>query len=105
MTDCLFCKIAKGKIPAKVVYEDDTIIAFDDIAPKAPVHVLVVPKKHTEKYSVFLGETAQKIAKLKGVDQSGFRLIINQGADAGQEIVHLHMHLLGGKNLGPMICL
>lgn len=103
MNDCIFCKIASKQIPTNIVWESDDVIAFDDIHPKAPVHVLIVPKKHTESYDVFLGKAAQAVAKAKGVDQSGYRLIVNQGRDAGQEVNHFHMHLLGGESLGPMV--
>lgn len=103
MNDCIFCKIVKREVPAKIVHETDEIIAFDDIYPKTPVHTVIVPKKHTEKYDVFLGKFAQTVAKIKNVDKSGYRLIINQGPDAGQEVAHLHMHLLGGKPLGQII--
>lgn len=101
MNNCIFCKIARHEIPANIVWESDDIIAFDDIAPKAPVHVLLVPKQHNKR--VFMGDAAEAVAKLKKVDASGYRLIVNQGPDAGQEVDHLHMHLLGGKPLGPMI--
>jgi len=103
MSDCVFCKIIARAIPAKIVYEDDTVIAFDDINPRAPVHVVIAPKKHLEDYAVFLGKAACEVATKKSVDQSGYRLIINKGKDARQEIAHIHMHLLGGKNLGAMI--
>ncbi|MFY9484070.1 MAG: histidine triad nucleotide-binding protein [Patescibacteria group bacterium] len=103
MSECIFCKIIRQEIPAKIVWESDEILAFDDVNPQAPVHVLIVPKQHTETYTVFLGKTAAEVAKIKGVGESGYRLIVNQGSDAGQEIAHLHMHLLGGKKLGPMI--
>lgn len=88
-------------MPAKIVYEDDKIIGFDDINPKAPVHVLLIPKKHNAK--VFFGDAARAVAKAKNVSETGYRLIINRGSHAGQEVDHLHMHLLGGRPLGPMI--
>ncbi|MDD5146091.1 MAG: histidine triad nucleotide-binding protein [Candidatus Pacebacteria bacterium] len=109
MKDCIFCKIVKKEIPAKIVYEDRKIIAFDDVAPKAPVHVVIIPKKHiptiaqaTPKDKELIGElflAAVKIAKKKGLTKSGYRLIFNVGRDAGQTIDHLHLHLLGGKKL------
>lgn len=103
MIDCVFCKIISREIPAKIVYEDDSVIAFDDISPRAPVHVVVTPKSHETDYTVFMGKAAQAVAKTKKVDQSGYRLIINKGKDARQEIDHIHMHLLAGRDLGKMI--
>lgn len=102
--DCLFCKIAQHQIPATVVYEDDDIIAFDDIAPQAPVHTLIVPKTHVcnmsdnpsdEIISKTFGAVG-KIARMKGVDKSGYRIIQNNGKAAGQTVDHLHVHILGG---------
>lgn len=111
--ECLFCQIAQHQIPAKIEYEDDEIIAFADIAPKAPVHILIVPKKHiksvkdvTEEDVNLIGQLIEKaadIAREKEIAETGFRLIFNSGKDSGQEMDHLHLHLLGGKNLGPMI--
>jgi len=111
--ECLFCQIAQHQIPAKIEYEDDEIIAFADIAPKAPVHILIVPKKHiksvkdvTEEDVNLIGQLIKKaadIAREKEIAETGFRLIFNSGKDSGQEMDHLHLHLLGGKNLGPMI--
>lgn len=111
--DCVFCQIVKKEIPAKIEYEDAEILAFADIAPKAPIHLLIIPKKHIEGIKE-LGEkeielggrlltTAVKLAQQKGIALSGFRLIFNSGPDGGQEVNHLHLHLLGGKPLGPMI--
>ncbi len=111
--DCIFCKIIKREIPSKDVYEDDFVKAFYDINPKAPVHVLIVPKKHINPAQGFTQDeveiignlflAAQKIAEKEGVFQSGFRLITNSGPDSGQEIEHLHFHLLGGKPLGGLV--
>lgn len=108
--DCIFCKIAKKEIPSKIQYEDEKVIAFDDINPKAPIHILIIPKKHIGSITLMdekdaeavqkLIITAKKIASDKGI--SDFRLVFNSGPDAGMEIDHLHMHLLGGKKLGPM---
>ena len=93
MCDCIFCKIANHEIPSTVVYEDDQVIAFDDLNPQAPVHTLVIPKKH---YS----DIADNVpAKAKGLED-GFRVISNKGVNAGQTVMHFHMHVLGGKNLG-----
>jgi histidine triad (HIT) family protein len=109
MTDCLFCKIVNKEILAKIVYEDESILAINDIEPKAPVHVLLIPKKHITSIEEIrpedrelVGElflVAVKIAKDKGVAESGYRLLVNKGKDAGQTIEHLHLHLLGGKKL------
>ena len=108
--DCIFCKIARKEIPSKIQYEDEEIIAFDDINPKAPAHILIIPKKHIGSITIMdendagivqkLIITAKKIAKDKGI--SDFRLVFNSGPDAGMEIDHLHLHLLGGGKLGPM---
>ncbi|MEO5358316.1 MAG: histidine triad nucleotide-binding protein [Nitrospirae bacterium YQR-1] len=105
--DCLFCKIAKKEIPAKVVYEDEQVVAFEDITPKAPVHILVIPKKHisttlelTEAESALTGHmviVANKIAQDRAVAQSGFRMVMNCNRDAGQSVFHIHLHLLGGR--------
>ena len=107
MTDCIFCKIAAKKIPAKVIYEDDRAVAFEDIDPQAPVHTLIIPKKHIptaleitkEDYGLIghLFQTAAKIAGDKGIDKKGFRLVMNTHADAGQAVFHIHLHLLGGR--------
>lgn len=110
MSDCLFCKIAAGEIPATRVYEDEHLIAFHDIRPKAPVHVLVIPRKHIASLvevgaedAALLGQvtvTLPKIALALGLDQ-GFRTIINTGPGGGQEVYHLHYHILGGPNRLP----
>ena len=106
---CLFCKIAAGEIPSKKAYEDESVYAFHDIAPQAPVHILVIPKTHiesaqqlTREDDALLGhmfEVARKIAAENGLDKTGYRLITNIGADAGQSVPHLHLHLIGGKIL------
>jgi histidine triad (HIT) family protein len=107
--DCLFCQIAAHKIPAQIQYEDDKIMAFDDINPSAKIHILVIPKKHIESISDIkdqdkglVGEIvlkARDLAKEKGLT-NGFRLVSNTGQDSGQIISHLHFHLLGGEKLG-----
>jgi histidine triad (HIT) family protein len=109
MTDCLFCKIIEGKIPAKVVYRDEQSIGFDDIHPVAPVHVLFVPIRHIAAASTMTAEdreavghlvlAAAKYARERGIEQSGYRLVANVGPDAGQTVFHLHFHLIGGKPL------
>lgn len=106
MVDCIFCKIVAKQIPASIVYEDDKVLAFNDIAPQAPVHVLVIPKEHVaslaevKDHSVLsdIFRVVNKIAIEKGVDQSGFRTVINNGRAAGQAVGHLHVHLLGGRD-------
>ena len=109
----IFTKIINREIPANIVYEDDLVIAFKDISPQAPVHVLIVPKKEiptvndvSEADEIALGRlftAAAKIAKDNGIDASGYRLMVNVNEDGGQEVFHIHMHLLGGRNLGPML--
>ncbi|MEN6622212.1 MAG: histidine triad nucleotide-binding protein [Smithella sp.] len=109
MSDCLFCKIVKGEIPCSKVYEDDQVLAFDDIQPMVPVHVVVIPKKHistlmdinSQNIAIAgnLFSAAQEVARIKGISESGFRIAINCNADGGQIIFHLHMHVLGGRKL------
>ena len=111
---CVFCKIVKREIPAKVVYEDDRVMAFHDINPQAPVHILVIPKEHiptlndlTEEHKELIGHiftVIKQIAQEMGIAESGYRVLINCNRDGGQEIYHLHFHLLGGAPLGPMVC-
>jgi len=113
MISDVFCKIIKKELPADIVYEDDDFLAIKDIRPKAPVHVLIMPKKHFDKIHAathedldLLGKMmlfAGKVAKMTGLDENGYRLIINQGEYGGQLVPHLHLHLLGGKRLGPKI--
>lgn len=108
--DCLFCKIVNGDIPNNTVYEDDTVLAFYDIDPKAPVHVLVIPKVHVSGAAAVTAETAEgvghifevipKIAEKLGV--TDFRVVTNNGVEAGQTVGHLHFHILGGRPLGEM---
>ncbi len=107
MSDCLFCKIEKGDIPAEKVYDDDSVFAISDINPQAPVHLLIIPKKHystilelDEKDQELVGSVfsaANCLAKDYGLDQSGFRVVVNCGAEAGQSVFHVHYHLLGGR--------
>lgn len=114
MSDCIFCKIAKKEIPSSIVYEDNDIIAFKDINPVTPVHILVIPKKHIESIldikeddEILVGKihtVINKIAKQEGISEKGFRVIVNCGEDGGQEVKHLHYHILGGKKLGVKIC-
>jgi len=113
MSDCIFCKIAAKEIPAELAYEDEKAVAFKDLHPIAPQHYLVVPKEHipggndvNDSNCALVGhllDVAARVAKKAGFAESGYRVIINTNADAGQEIFHLHLHLLGGKRLGPML--
>jgi histidine triad (HIT) family protein len=112
MSDCLFCKIAGGEIPSTKVYEDEYVFAFRDINPQAPVHILVIPKQHISGVSEINSENSiaaakcmeavAKIAKQEKLD-SGFRVISNCGADAGQTVMHLHYHILAGTNMGEKL--
>ena len=109
MENCLFCKIINKEIPSNIVFEDDKIIAFHDISPMAPVHVLVVPKYHVEsinelnieslEYVKYAFSKIKDIAKDLGINETGYRTIINTGSDAGQTVKHLHIHILGGTKL------
>lgn len=107
--DCVFCKIISKEIPAEIICEDETMVVFKDIEPKALLHLLIVPKKHVSSINhveaqdkELMGElfvAAQKIAKEQGVSETGYRLIFNVGRDAGQTVNHLHLHLMGGQKL------
>jgi len=109
MESCLFCRIAAKELPAKVAYEDDLVVAFHDIGPQAPVHVLIVPRKHiatlndvTVEDSALVAhmlQVAPKLAKQFGVDQTGYRTVFNVNAEAGQTVFHLHLHVIGGRRL------
>ncbi len=111
--NCLFCKIIKGEIPSEKVYEDEYVFAFKDINPAAPIHILIVPKKHIsslaeltegdEKYIWYIHKAMNIIAKEQGFLDNGYRVIVNCGKDAGQEVMHLHYHILSGKKLGDKI--
>ena len=108
MEDCIFCKIIKKEIPSEIVYEDEGIIAFKDINPAAPIHILVIPKKHISSIidmkkedEAIIGRiysVINKIAEDIGIKEKGFRVILNCGEDGGQEVKHIHFHLLAGKN-------
>ena len=110
MSDCLFCKIACGEIPTDKVYEDDKVLAFNDIDPQAPVHFLVIPKEHIASAAeitadnssivAHIFEVIAKIAAEKGISQNGFRVVTNCGKDGGQTVGHLHFHVLAGRNIG-----
>ena len=109
MEDCLFCKIIKGEIPSNKVYEDDDVLAFYDIKPVASVHILVIPKKHIASIAhmkkedeALIGKiygVINKIAEEKGFKDNGFKVIVNCGKDGGQEVMHLHFHVLAGEDL------
>ena len=113
MEDCIFCKIIKKEIPSHIIYEDSDILAFQDIQPQAPIHILVVPKKHipslvslTKEDEALVGKiysVINQIAKEQGVDEKGYRVIVNCGKDAGQTVGHLHFHLLAGTKLTEKI--
>jgi histidine triad (HIT) family protein len=105
---CLFCKIIQGNIPAKIVYQDGDVLAFYDIKPQAPVHILIIPKSHIAKIDDVTGADAEimgkiivaakKIARQLNINENGYRLVFNNGPAAGQEVYHIHLHLLGGRN-------
>lgn len=111
MGETIFSKIIRKEIPAEIVYESDTVLAFKDIKPQAPIHILIIPKTDEittakdidgKKHAPLLGDlfdAANKIAKELGISESGYRIVINCGADAGQEVFHLHIHLLGGRKM------
>ena len=113
MEDCLFCKIIKGEIPCKKVYEDEKILAFYDIHPAAPIHILVIPKKHIaylahleKEDEAIVGKiysVINEIAEEKAFKQDGYRVIVNCGKNGGQEVMHLHFHVLAGTQLGEKI--
>jgi histidine triad (HIT) family protein len=109
--DCIFCQIIKGDIPSDKVYETENLVVIRDINPHAPVHDLIIPKKHIESLNelddpVIAADillSVKKVAKIEGVTGSGYRLIANNGKNGGQLVPHLHIHLLGGRNLGPKL--
>ena len=105
MADCIFCRIAKKELATNLVYEDDATVAFNDIAPQAPTHILVIPKTHigtlneVTDYSIYAGLFAavDKIVKEKGLSEPGYRVVANCGKDGGQAVGHIHLHILGGR--------
>ena len=107
MKDCLFCKIVAGEIPATVVYEDDNVLAFKDINPQMPIHILIIPKAHYDSVADeipdeelgYLMNTVKKVAQIQGMENSGYRVIINTGDDAQQTVHHVHVHVLGGETM------
>ncbi len=113
MSDCIFCKIIKGDIPSTNVYKDEHVTAFRDINPVAPTHILIVPNKHIESVNVMIGDdeplvghlfsVAKQLAEQEGVEEKGYRLVVNTGAESGQTVFHLHLHLLGGRQMRTMV--
>ena len=109
MESCLFCRIIRGELPSQTVHKDDLVVAFKDIHPQAPVHVLVVPRKHIATLNdvqeadkdliAHMFQTAKTIAKQSGVDEKGYRAVFNVSAEAGQTVYHLHLHIIGGRRL------
>lgn len=109
MDSCLFCRIARKEIPAKIVYEDAKMLAFEDVRPQAPVHILIIPKDHFASLNEappgaegLLGDMllrAREIAREKGVGSSGYRIVLNTARDSGQEVFHIHFHVLGGRRM------
>ncbi|MFH1430480.1 MAG: HIT domain-containing protein [Candidatus Uhrbacteria bacterium] len=113
MEGCIFCTIASGALGTTFRFENERIVAFDDVHPKAPVHVLIIPRQHvprlhdcdTAKHTALIGEllmTARQVAADAGLGETGYRIVINSGADSGMEVDHLHVHVIGGKRLGGM---
>ncbi len=110
MENCLFCKIAAGEIPSNIVYQDEHVVAFVDINPRAPKHILLTPRQHIASITDLtlddgpmlaqLFTAAQKVAQEMGIDESGYRIVSNVGPDAGQMVFHLHFHMLGGRKFG-----
>ena len=110
--DCIFCRIACGEIPTDFAYHDDEIVAFKDINPLAPVHLIVIPREHIVSPAHMTGEhaglmarmvaVANRLAAEAGVSEKGYRLVANSGPDAGQEVPHLHLHVIGGRSLGAL---
>jgi len=112
--DCIFCRIVAGEIPAEIVFQDAEFLAFHDIHPQAPVHILIVPRAHiasmnevTDRQKSLLGKlllTAKKVAEKENIAEKGYRLTINCGPDGGQIVPHLHLHLMGGRRLADLMC-
>lgn len=113
MDDCLFCNIIKGNVPSTKIYEDDLVYCFKDINPEAPIHLLVVPKKHIDKFTSLseqdnkyicdIHHSINKIANQQGFAEDGFRVVVNCGKNGGQEVMHLHYHILAGKKLNTKV--
>jgi len=113
MTNCIFCKIAKRELPTNLIYEDDKVIAFDDIHPRAPIHKLIIPRQHiatlndlNSNDTALAGHllyTAQQLAKQLGIAETGYRVVMNCNAGGGQIVFHIHLHLLGGRSMAPSL--
>ena len=111
--DCIFCRIVSGELPSETIYRDDEVIAFRDIHPQAPTHVLIIPREHISapadicaEHQSLIGRlvyVACELAKSEGISESGYRLIVCSGPDSGQEVPHLHFHLIGGHRLGKLV--
>jgi len=109
-TDCLFCRIAKGEIPAELIRSDADVVAFRDMSPQAPTHILIIPTKHISSVNELAPDdvdlmgklflVAKELAEEEGIAEGGYRMVVNAGADAGQTVFHIHLHLLGGRGLG-----
>jgi len=107
--DCIFCKVASGEMDAKKVFEDEDLVAFEDIRPQAPVHILIIPRRHIETLNDLTDEDAELVGRLvlaakriaaeRGIAESGYRLVLNCNRDSGQEVFHIHLHLLGGRKM------
>jgi len=112
--ECIFCRIAAGELPSDTLYQDDEVMAFRDINPLAPTHVLIIPKRHIASLSDLnddeisiigrMAGVANKLARQEGVAEKGYRLVVSSGEDGGQVVPHLHMHLLGGRRLADRLC-
>jgi histidine triad (HIT) family protein len=112
--ECIFCRIVAGEIPSDVLYQDEQIMAFRDINPLAPTHVLIIPKRHIDSLAALaddetpiighMARVANQIARQEGIAEKGYRLVVSSGADGGQVVPHLHMHLLGGRKLSVRLC-
>ena len=112
--ECIFCRIAAGEIPSDTLYQDDEVMAFRDINPVTPTHVLIIPKRHIESLAALpddetpiighMVRVANQIARQEGIAEKGYRLVISSGEDGGQVVPHLHMHLLGGRKLSDRLC-
>jgi histidine triad (HIT) family protein len=108
--DCIFCKIVDGQIPSRMVFEDERIVAFEDVSPQAPVHVLIVPRKHIStsldisdddnELIGYMFQAAARVARDRGIAERGYRMVMNCNAEAGQTVFHIHLHVLGGRAMG-----
>ncbi len=107
MSDCIFCKVINKEIPSDILHEDEDVIAFNDIDPKAPIHILIIPKEHISTFNditdyniiVKISKVIQKLVKDKNIDEQGYRVVVNCNQDGGQSVSHLHYHLLGGRQM------